>query len=37
MAAPPVLGFIACADGVNVDRRNSWRANKRGRIWEWLA
>ena len=30
-------GLIASRYGVNVDRRNSWRSDKWGRIWEWLA
>ena len=30
-------GCVASAHGVKVDRRNSWRSEKCGRVWEWLA
>lgn len=29
--------LIALGDGVNVDHHNSWRLDKWGRVWEWLA
>lgn len=32
-----VLDCVASVGGVDVDRRNSWRSDKWGRIWEWLA
>lgn len=37
VAGPAVLKCMASDDGVNVDRRNSWRSDNWGRIWEWLA
>lgn len=32
-----VLGFMVSGDGMNVNLSNSWKSDKRGRIWEWLA
>lgn len=37
LAESAVLGCMVSGDGVNVHRRNSWRSDKWGRIWEWLA
>ncbi len=37
LAGTPVMGLVVSSDGVNPDRRNSWRSVKWGRIWEWLA
>lgn len=37
VAGQTVLWYVASVNGENVDRRNSWRSDKWGRIWEWLA